>query len=241
MNKNDVKKACKGVFLPSDDVSVVDNRFPRNSFLVTARRPYRGLVMQTQRIITQVDEKFLPQALGRMSSELAAKKKELDNEYKPKYIALVGVPGSGKSTLAHEYEGHGFMRLNRDSLRTELFGENYHHKIPNQDGERLVTERITEMRNKFMAGRHDIVDDNTNLSPARLEPALTAAKKAGYELQIIIIDPFIEVCLDRNASRDRVVPEHVVRDMYAKLSEAIYQEKFEELAHRMGAELTCRD
>jgi len=52
------------------------------------------------------------------------------------------------------------------------------------------------------------------------------AKGFGYEVHAVFFDVPLEVCLERNRRRDRIVPEDVLRRMSAKLRPPTFEEGF---------------
>jgi predicted kinase len=131
-------------------------------------------------------------------------------------ILLVGVPGSGKSTLAQKLEKKGFIVLNADMIRQEVWGDAAEQKEP-QKIFGILYERLEEL---LKQGK-DVVVDNTNLSFKLRKQITDRARKAGYsDIQLWLLDVPLEVCLERNEKRDRAVPEDVVANMFMELNRA---------------------
>jgi predicted kinase len=55
------------------------------------------------------------------------------------------------------------------------------------------------------------------------------AKGFGYEVQAVFFDVPLEVCLERNKRRERVVPEDIMRRMTAKLKAPSFEEGFSKI------------
>ena len=65
----------------------------------------------------------------------------------------------------------------------------------------------------------DVIVDNTNLNPKQRKPILDKAKEAGYsDIQLWFLDVPLEVCLQRNAARERTVPDDIVANMFMELN-----------------------
>ena len=55
------------------------------------------------------------------------------------------------------------------------------------------------------------------------------AKGLGYEVQAVYFDVPLEVCLERNSRRERVVQEEVMRRLAAKLKPPTFDEGFSKI------------
>ena len=129
-------------------------------------------------------------------------------------ILLVGIPGSGKTTLAKKIIEKGFHCLSADPIREELYG-NAAEQGDKEEVFRIFFERLEDALSKEL----DIIVDNTNLNPRQRKPLLERAQKAGYtDIQLWLLDVPLDVCLKRNASRERVVPDDIVANMFMELN-----------------------
>ena len=68
--------------------------------------------------------------------------------------------------------------------------------------------------------------DATNLSTGERKQWIQMSRSLGYEVHAVFFDVPLEVCLERNGRRDRVVPEDVMRRMAAKLKAPTFEEGF---------------
>ncbi len=129
-------------------------------------------------------------------------------------ILLVGIPGAGKSTLAKKIIEKGFHCLSADPIREELYGN-----AAEQGDKEQVFKIFFERLDDALAKELDIIIDNTNLNPRQRKPILERAQKAGYsDIQLWLLDVPLDVCLKRNASRNRVVPDDIVANMFMELN-----------------------
>jgi len=129
-------------------------------------------------------------------------------------ILLVGVPGSGKTTLAKKLTGRGFVCLNADSVREQLYGN-----AAEQGDPQKVFSILYKQMDEAMSQGSDIVIDNTNLNPKQRKPFLDRAERAGYtDVQLWLLDVPLDTCLERNRGRARIVPEDIVANMYMELN-----------------------
>ena len=125
-------------------------------------------------------------------------------------IVLVGLPGSGKSTYL---ERLGVTALSSDLIRQLLADDATDQTI---HGRVFNTLRYL-VRQRLAIGRQVTYVDATHLTPDERRPYIKIAQSYGCEAEALFFDVPLEVCLDRNRGRARVVPEEAVRAMAAKL------------------------
>ncbi len=129
---------------------------------------------------------------------------------------LVGIPGSGKTTLAVKLKEKGFLPIDLDSIRAELYG-----KAIEQGDSQKVVGIFLERLGAILATGVDIVIDNTNLKFDHRKVIIDLAKKYTYEdIQLWILDVPLAVCLERNSKRERQVNEDVVAHMHSEFKRA---------------------
>lgn len=133
-----------------------------------------------------------------------------------KLILLVGIPGSGKTTLAKKVLERGFHYLNADSIREELYGDPSVQGDPQQ-----VFDIFFNRLEIALVDGLDIIIDNTNLNPKQRKPILERAQGKGYsDIQLWLLDVPLQVCLERNRQRARIVEEEIVANMFMELNRA---------------------
>jgi predicted kinase len=71
--------------------------------------------------------------------------------------------------------------------------------------------------------------DATNLSPRERRQWIRMARSLGYEVHAVFFDVPLEVCLDRNRRRERVVPEDIMQRMASKLRPPTFDEGFSKI------------
>ncbi len=125
---------------------------------------------------------------------------------------MCGLPGSGKSTYIKEELPKNIEIINQDSIRIELgiMNNDEEKKIGNNEQEKEVTKICLERIDKAIKERRDFVIDNTNIKSGRIQNYYDKLKKAGANIQIIIIDTPKEICKER---RKENIPEKVIDDM----------------------------
>jgi DNA 3'-phosphatase len=126
-------------------------------------------------------------------------------------VVMVGSPASGKSYYSQELEKKGFLRINKDTMKTDKVIEN-------------------AFNNGIKDGRN-IVIDNTNPTKEARAKWITAAKKASYHITIVWMNFPISVVeyLDnyrvaKYKNQDYHVPIVAMRVYYKKLEVPTQQE-----------------
>jgi predicted kinase len=134
-------------------------------------------------------------------------------------VLAIGLPGSGKSSW---FKRHNITPLSSDLLRALLFDDPTEQRF--QD---LIFSNLRSMlKARLIARRPMNYVDATNLTPHERHSWIKLAKDFGYEVQAVYFDVPLEVCLERNQRRQRVVSEDVMRRMAAKLRPPTFGEGF---------------
>lgn len=125
-------------------------------------------------------------------------------------IVLGGSPSSGKSTYAEMLVESGqFCRVCPDLIRKELYG----NESIQGDG-RKVFKIAFDAIQRLGKQNFNVVFDATNINANRRKELV---KEMRPYFDIIIFKWFrapLDVCRDRNAKRDRVVPEEILKKMW---------------------------
>ena len=132
---------------------------------------------------------------------------------------LIGPPASGKTTLAGVLaELTGAEVLSTDRVRAELFGDAA-VQGPWRDIEALLHQRI---RDCVAAGVPVIVDATHARRPWRLAITQALALPAPVEWIGWWLYTPLSTCLQWNQTRQRLVPEPVIREMAAALADPVF-------------------
>ncbi len=143
---------------------------------------------------------------------------------KPKGVVVlaIGLPGSGKSSW---FKRHKIRPLSSDLLRELLFDDPTEQRF--QD---LVFSNLRSMlKARLIARRPMNYVDATNLSPHERHSWIKMAHDFGYEVQAVFFDVPLEVCMERNQRRKRVVADDVMHRMAGKLRPPKFEEGFSKI------------
>lgn len=137
-------------------------------------------------------------------------------------VLAIGLPGSGKSSW---FKRNNISPLSSDLVRSLLFDDPNEQRF--QD---LVFSNLRSMlRARLIARRPMNYVDATNLTPHERSSWIKLAKDSGYEAQALYFDVPLDVCLERNQRRQRVVSEDIMRKMAAKLKPPTFEEGFSKI------------
>lgn len=132
---------------------------------------------------------------------------------------LRGIPASGKSTWTKQFlaENPQFKRVNKDSLRRMLIGDNW------DVGIEKIVHQLQEQAIETLLGRgKSVLLDNTHLKEKYFTEICEIAKRIG---NVTVSEKWFDIpldeCLKRNSTRIGVerVPEDIVRKMYASIED----------------------
>lgn len=129
----------------------------------------------------------------------------------------IGIPGSGKTTVLKEFaKKNGYEYVSLDDIRGELAGA-----VINQskNGE-VVRQAYDRMRNFITSGKTVVYDATSTLESDRLAFISFAREQGAQKIQGIFVDTPIEIAKERNANRERVVPERVLERQTGELRAA---------------------
>ena len=151
----------------------------------------------------------------------------------PLCIMMVGLPGSGKSTLAYNFTIKNAANCpisfitphvhSSDSIRKELYGDEAVQTDPAKVFAILYSRICEDLKNGI-----DVIYDATNLVKNRRQQFLTEVLNGIECIPIcIVVDTPFDICMKRNNSRTRMVPEYAMRRMRDQFEFPSIEEGFE--------------
>ena len=138
-----------------------------------------------------------------------------------KLVITRGYPGSGKTTLAKEWVAADTgdrsapwrARVNRDDLRATLFGAS---GVLTWEQEQAITKAQRAQVRILLKAGYDVIVDDTNLRLRYARAWADLALEEGAEFEVWDVKTPVDVCVDRDWQRQRVVGEEVIRGLAAK-------------------------
>ena len=143
-----------------------------------------------------------------------------------KAIFLAGGPGSGKSFVANELLGipkGGFSKMDMSfapsgvdpSELGSLSDEEFHQLTEPEDSPRKKAKKVKDAKEKlYIKGRLGLLIDGTGDDYAKIKKKNEELKKLGYDTYMIYINTSLEIAQQRNAQRDRKLPEKMVEKIW---------------------------
>ena len=165
-----------------------------------------------------------------------------------KAVFLAGGPGSGKTYVAKGLFGipdrvnvskTGMKMVNSDkelkyllnkfgfgtdldSLPDEVFANLTNPKDTKYSGLRSFAKDLTaERRRLYQNGRLGMIIDGTGDDFKKIAAEKAELEKVGYDTYMIFVNTTLEVALERNENRDRVLPEKIVVDSHREVNQNI--------------------
>lgn len=140
--------------------------------------------------------------------------------YRPKCIILVGIPGSGKTTYAKEYARihDNTVHLSSDLIRSELYGDESIQGDPAKVFN-IMQKRAVEA----LKGGKSVLYDATNMTRKDRAGIISACPRHAQVEAHVIWAP-IEVCVERDANRDRTVGRSVIDKMLKRFQAPCFDE-----------------
>lgn len=133
----------------------------------------------------------------------------------PTLTLLVGLPASGKTTFCEKSfnEEGSPVRISLDDFRKLICGKDYFKPF-----EPTVHAWAQQTTRYLLSQGHDVVLDATSLTQGLRNIWVSLAREyLGVYTSCIYFDVPFEVCLKRNAERERKVPEDVIKRMSEQL------------------------
>ncbi len=134
-----------------------------------------------------------------------------------KAFFLAGGPGSGKSFVVRATTGGTGLQIvnSDDAFERYLKQAGLSQKMPKsekepRDVERKRAKRVTKARQEgYLEGRIGLIIDGTGKDYEKIAKQSNDLRQLGYDTHMIFVNTSLDVALERNAKRDRSVPEDI--------------------------------
>lgn len=134
-----------------------------------------------------------------------------------KMVIMAGISGAGKSTIAKKLFD-GWKTIDCDELKKQCKG--YDAKNPgavHEESKRLEKIELT----KAICGEENFIYDTTATNSERIVSLIKDAQSFGWFVEIVYVKVKLATALKRNANRERVVPEYIIREKNALITQSI--------------------
>ena len=135
-----------------------------------------------------------------------------------KAFFMAGGPGSGKSYVVKKSTGGtGLKIVNSDEAFERLLKQaGLSLKMP--DNETIARDKIRDKakaltdkrKENYIEGRLGLIIDGTGKDYDKITKQASDLKNIGYDVHMIFVNTSLDTALERNAKRDRKVPESLV-------------------------------
>jgi dephospho-CoA kinase len=145
-----------------------------------------------------------------------------------KAFFLAGGPGSGKSFVSKSaLSGMGLKVINSDrafeaKLKKEKmtldFAAHNEKEIIKRDNIRSKSKQIAGMQlGLALEGRLGIIIDSTARDVEKIQQEAQNLRAIGYDIHMVFVNTTLEVALERNRSRPRVLPDAIVINSHKQI------------------------
>ena len=146
-----------------------------------------------------------------------------------KAFFLAGGPGSGKTFVTRgAFGGTGLRVINSDNaFESALRKHGLSLKMPEDEAEArdILRARAKGTTDKTLdlslKGRLGLVIDGTGRDYDKIKSQNDMLKQLGYDTYMIFVNTSLDVALERNAKRERSVPEYITRKSWTQVQSNI--------------------
>ena len=144
-------------------------------------------------------------------------------------VVLIGLPGAGKSTLGKQYierrvcAGELFWTCcSSDKTRRMLYGDERIQGKPD-----TVFRNLHEDVERHLKEGTNVVYDATNVTRKNRKQIILLGKKYNCKIRAVVAWAPVDVCIERDAARDRTVGPAVIMKMLKRFEVPYFDEGFD--------------
>ena len=144
---------------------------------------------------------------------------------KPVFRMMVGISGSGKSAFVKKLaEVNNAVIIESDAYREKLYGSS---DIQGDNGK--LFEAIHQDIFHHLGWGVSVIFDATNISYKNRISVLQKLSKLDIRREVYVMATEYSICLERNAKRERKVPEYVIKRMRENFTMPQYNEGWDSI------------
>ncbi len=134
-----------------------------------------------------------------------------------KVILGIGISGAGKTTILKEFaQKYDYIYLCPDDIREEILGN-----AADQSKNKEVWAEAKQRMSDYLAQGKTVVFDATFTQAIQRKAFIDFARESGADkIQGILFDTPLDIAIERNAKRERQVPEYAIQRMNNDLKTA---------------------
>lgn len=133
---------------------------------------------------------------------------------------MAGIPGSGKTTWAKDLIDDNTVYISSDEIRKE-FGD-----VNDMSNNKKVFDTLRERYITALRNCQNVILDATHAKKKYRKEYIDIANENGAEISCVYMDIDYEVAQERNAKRERQVPNDVIRKMFYEFETPTVDEGF---------------
>lgn len=142
-----------------------------------------------------------------------------------KVYMMIGLPGSGKSYEAKRIAvEEDAVIVSSDAIRKEINGD----ESCQENGGKVFEIANKRVKDALTSGKN-VIMDSTNISCKRRVAWVEEMKKYADKIIAVFMATPCELCIERQALRDRKVDEEVIERMYHNFNVPFYYEGWDEI------------
>lgn len=142
-----------------------------------------------------------------------------------KMILMVGISGSGKSYLAKKLaKAFDFYVISSDAKREEWYGD-----ANDQTHNKELFHKIEQLAKEKILSGENVIIDATNTNIKQRKRFVELGKKLNIDTYAVVVHVSPQIAEKRNLSRERIVPDYVIKRQCTNFEFPTKEEGFEDI------------